>query len=738
MKRLYILYFLIFALLSSTQLIYAQEPVLTINDYYGKSKNQLLVIPTLNQSENELNRTNEQSLKLKKFLDQFGPVKILNDKEFSPSMAKDNTVIIFGTEKTNSVLKKYSKSIPLVSSPNGIKFYNRIYKGKDISAIFVNQIENQNCLIFYMPDLSFLQNAFDISHGGTSFLIFSNLSYKSQTPSIAMGNFQSKDGAWEINPYSLVEGQPSDSELIVLGCQEENGFNVGDIIKEINGKTVLLSTVNEILENLVPAKTYDCIVSRGNQDITIPINASTSKTLSFGFIPTETTPIKSVLFKKEAERVIYVFKKAYIDPFNYLKSEKFKKECQELLDTNAKSELSILEVIKKLSKFAASFNDGHVYLSFNKFIPFLWENYKRNNTLLFPFQPFLKGGKFFVPPNQFEIPVGAEIIGINNTPIAKILKKLSLFAPGETFENKLTDFAKKDFYHYFYLAYGSKETFKLTLDCSGNKKILEVPGVAFYDLENNCPQNSESIWTMINDKLMYFSLGSFSFNDDLENGISDLFSELVEKKVPALIIDIRENGGGSTSSLNFLTEKLTSQPYKVYNMCRSKKSRYAEAQGAGFDQDMAYGQTRSYTIDNFSQAEETEGIYSGRVYVLTGAQTFSTAFDFASVMKNLKRAKIIGLPAGGRMIQTGDHFQLQVFNRFTLSVPYKDFLPALPELKNYSTKKGKSLLKPDVLVEYTSLAASNNIDPCIEIIEKLEANLKSSEKFEALHRENSN
>ena len=74
-----------------------------------------------------------------------------------------------------------------------------------------------------------------------------------------------------------------------------------------------------------------------------------------------------------------------------------------------------------------------------------------------------------------------------------------------------------------------------------------------------------------NSHILYFSFSTFSLLSEYQNGpnpdvkaaIDNFFTMLTNPTVTGLILDVRGNGGGETSDLNFLLGRLVSKPLKI-------------------------------------------------------------------------------------------------------------------------------------------------------------------------------
>ena len=112
------------------------------------------------------------------------------------------------------------------------------------------------------------------------------------------------------------------------------------------------------------------------------------------------------------------------------------------------------------------------------------------------------------------------------------------------------------------------------------------------------------------------------------------------KTSQALIIDLRQNGGGSSSNGYHILNYLTTKPYLTGRYASRTYSAVGRARGDG---------VRFEPVDtaNYSLPAGGAHHYAKPVAVLIGAATFSAAEDFCAAYVGLKRGALIGEPTGG-------------------------------------------------------------------------------------------
>lgn len=127
-----------------------------------------------------------------------------------------------------------------------------------------------------------------------------------------------------------------------------------------------------------------------------------------------------------------------------------------------------------------------------------------------------------------------------------------------------------------------------------------------------------------------------SFNDPKVVQIFDsLFASIAT--TTALVIDIRNNGGGNGQNGFEVLGCLTDKPFYP------GKTVLRKYQPVG----RSWGGAEAAEISGFDWKPYKNRLYSKPVVVLTSAYTYSAAEDFTATFKTMSRGKVIGAPTGG-------------------------------------------------------------------------------------------
>lgn len=297
------------------------------------------------------------------------------------------------------------------------------------------------------------------------------------------------------------------------------------------------------------------------------------------------------------------------------------------------NETSFPDFYSKISECTSRLNDGHV-------IPFPRLNPVEKAHLL-PVDVFMNEEKLYVQKVHSgllsNVEKGEEIISINGVAIKDVVTEIykHLSSDGE-----ITSFKKYllednfSAYHYLFVEKSIPEYYKLVLR-------HPVHGVHRVKIKNDFPisQESRSIrespyYFEINQDRSYALLTINTFDKrsfknvgvTFEEVIDGIFKMLGKARIETLIIDIRQNEGGSISTagelLSYLKKDKQSEDF-VHVSFEDKK--------------------RSFPIP-----ERKESYFKGKnLIVLTSGKTASIAALFASGARNFAGALLVGEETGG-------------------------------------------------------------------------------------------
>jgi hypothetical protein len=343
------------------------------------------------------------------------------------------------------------------------------------------------------------------------------------------------------------------------------------------------------------------------------------------------------------------------------------------------------------------------------------------NALLLPFAVSEQGNAYMVdtllaPANG--IAKGALIKKINGTGINDVLQQCAGFTVG--FPAQRMHNAEKYLGYLYGLANPGTGSYTITLQ---DERSITVPGVplaawqryvqSIMAAPQNCPQK---ISYQKAGNTGYINACSFLTRSDEEYAaigrtIDSIYNRAAADGVENLIIDVSRNSGGNSAVGDLLIAGFYDQPYRTYQCNWKRSDEYlATMKGWGMRDDR-YERLKPGAILHFDsdtiRPRAGKRRFKGKVYVLIGAGTFSSAMMFATIIKDNKIAPLIGQTPDGHPSHFGEMYYTTVpHTRLGLRLGVKEWIrPA--------GKTGENELTPDIplaLPAYaeTSAAALNN------------------------------
>lgn len=289
----------------------------------------------------------------------------------------------------------------------------------------------------------------------------------------------------------------------------------------------------------------------------------------FKEIKPEKTLFKKTLTQKEVlEDANELITKLQIHPDLYhSKSKEDIEKAFELLikEIKTKENFERRETTFLFSKFISKIEDGHTSL-----FP---DNY--TELSLFPLRVNIRDGKIFINKTNLSNKglIGKEITTINSTSSKEVLKNLMEIKnmdnnniPGKEYQ------LSKSFSMSYFLSFGITEDYTVkTKDENGLLEEFKLKGVSSFNISDNMKGNNTFMVNSIENSSIILDFNNFSSQDffTFKEKTIKFFNMIEQDKIKNLIIDNRENFGGSLSYLRFFYDYLNEKNpncknFKVY------------------------------------------------------------------------------------------------------------------------------------------------------------------------------
>lgn len=370
---------------------------------------------------------------------------------------------------------------------------------------------------------------------------------------------------------------------------------------------------------------------------------------------------------------------------------------------------------------------------------------------------YVQGERLYITENKDSIQgikPGTEILSINSVPASVYVKKYGHLINSDGFNTTFQPYFLKDWLFYFYVAENGYENgAKLETLYNGDKKTYfltrETKNTA--DLEKDKTQKKRTPEKKINDyvafsdsynrhfkflnadsSIAYIKVKSFSRAYSVKF-YSETFNRIKKAKSEYLIIDIRNNYGGSLEEIHNLYSYLSPEPYVLVkpSLVTSKtaplktnyfrKSSLLEYIIKGITYPVFFfAQTFStyekdgkfyYRMKADKEAKPDKNVFTGKVFVLMNGGSFSASSIFTAKLKNDKRAVLVGEETGGANDGTvAGFYSYQQLPNSKIDLPIGLVL-VQPNITFTNTKKG---VLPDVAIKETLNDIISKSDPQLD------------------------
>ncbi|MGW8394712.1 S41 family peptidase [Pseudoduganella sp. HUAS MS19] len=359
--------------------------------------------------------------------------------------------------------------------------------------------------------------------------------------------------------------------------------------------------------------------------------------------------------------------------------------------TRLSQSLSRDEAWRVLAAMNSVFNDAHLAVVFPD-----WRAETRAHLQtggkLFPFEVMIDGQQRLRIVNALgggtSTLAGRQVETIDGMPASRILSELGTLVHGDTpaFRNKLLE---RRFWLYYWKNYGAKDRF--TLQAGG--QVLDVPAVSALPAAVAGEKSFEQTFQfrMLPGGVGLLTVNQFAWPDKQRfyEFTERAFTALRDAGAHTLLIDIRENGGGDddmwkTGILRYIADR----PFRNGSSYVKKvlEGRAGPGEKVG---DIVTG-----NVDSWVQPEPAHPLhFSGKVFVLVGDLTYSSAILFSNTVQDYGFARLVGAGGYAYVRQTGGTQKEHLLPNTGLEVVVPRFVLDRP-----SGKRKPALLRPDIVL----------------------------------------
>ncbi|REC50289.1 S41 family peptidase [Chryseobacterium pennipullorum] len=423
--------------------------------------------------------------------------------------------------------------------------------------------------------------------------------------------------------------------------------------------------------------------------------------------------------------------------------------------------LTPLQFYFKIQPVIAGIREGHLSLRIprRKFTKKEVKNLENTKGLFSRFEYYISGNKMFIIENRESvqnIKPGTEILSINSTPVSEYIRKYRNLISSDGYNTTFQPYFLKDLFFNFYTAEnglankavietlynGQKKTYTLRreskseIDLSKDKamkKRTQEKKLNDYVASSNSYNRSFKFLDK-DSSVAYIKVKSFS-RDYSDEFYKKTFAKIKNANSAYLIIDVRNNYGGSLHEINNLYSYLSNQPFTLIkpSQVTSKgtplRTNYFRK---STPLDFAF-KSLAYPSYFFAQAFSTyrkdgkvfykmkadkptkpkKTAFQGKVFVLINGGSFSASSIITAKLKSDKRAILVGEETGGANDGTvAGFYSYQKLPNSKISFPI-GLLLVQPNINFSDSQKG---VVPDVTIVESMQDIIDKRDPQMDWI----------------------
>jgi hypothetical protein len=350
---------------------------------------------------------------------------------------------------------------------------------------------------------------------------------------------------------------------------------------------------------------------------------------------------------------------------------------------------------------------------------------------------------------------GTMLTTINNKPITEIVDTLFkyLSTDGYNTTHKYQALSNRGFFGSMYSSlFGYSRTYSIGyIDSAGNKKTTVItpyfpaadtsnrseirpaprlPKPSRKDLKNLRRNAVRLLRIDSSSHVAMMDLNSFGRGYGLKGFFKRSFKALRKNDIGHLIIDVRGNGGGSVTNSTQLTRYMTDHEFKVgdslYAVAKRKRySRYVQNDFFNrlfmtfFTKKLKDGNYHFRYFERHYFKPKKKNHFEGKVYILTGGNSFSATTLFTSALMKQNNITVVGEETGGgaygnsawlipyvTLPETKVRFRLPLFRLVIDKNTPKDGKGVQPEIESRPT------------IDAIKRGADYKIDKVMELIEQ--------------------
>lgn len=269
--------------------------------------------------------------------------------------------------------------------------------------------------------------------------------------------------------------------------------------------------------------------------------------------------------------------------------------------------------------------------------------------------------------------VGARIDSINGQGARELIRRFLVWVPGERLHFRLACLESL-FHRYYYYWNTWYRTYRIQATLPDGTIYRDTVDAIPYRVRRLEQQEYDPYrFQILSDTVALLELRSLTGGTQFKSFLDFMFRELRERKIPNMIIDIRNNGGGSTAEGDMLLRYLSDKPFHQIEKGVIKFSRqiaearldiyYRPRYPKRYTDEMIMRKVNEKVPFRTLCAERNTKLrkphplhkrYRGKTWMLTSHYTYSSAANLSWAFKYFDMGTVVGEETGGMSVAFGN------------------------------------------------------------------------------------
>ncbi|MBD3903324.1 S41 family peptidase [Chryseobacterium sp. Ch-15] len=408
--------------------------------------------------------------------------------------------------------------------------------------------------------------------------------------------------------------------------------------------------------------------------------------------------------------------------------------------------LNGLDLYRILAPIVSATKEGHCKISYSNELD---DYFDKKGKYLPLFIKFFDNKPYVINNTDTVETKGLVLSKVNGHPFEEILEKIfpTISSDGFILTKKFKTLDGQDFSYYYNDVYEQTNiyTVELTDPSTDQTKSYSIASKS----SSWMSKSWDDISSLLFDKKSIPSSLTFSDQNntailtyntfrsdkytDFHKTTDEYFNAILSNKVQNVIIDLRNNGGGDEGFEDYAFAYLTDRPYTKYKYVQASAFSYSflkYSNKSSLEKQTALENSlkEEHFLDTDGRILRKPNIllpekpkknsFKGNLYVLIGGNTYSGGSEFASLIKEHRKATFIGEECGGGFYGNTSGFSIELIlpnSQLRIKIPLLKFVL---DTKNANIPFGHGVL-PDYPVQPKYIDFLNGQDTELEFTKQL-------------------